>query len=737
MNDPKKSNSASQVSTFGRMRRLALKELREILRDRRTIATLVLMPIIVYPILSLALKQFLIGSIEPPTDQKFIVGFDNDAEYELFKNVFSIATQINAQADGDQTRIGAKPDQAKMALPEFVSRRPQEHPSLESMVASGEIDLAIRVSETDYRTGFPMMPNGISCDYIYRKGSKISEGALARIKKTLTRFNKYDLRRRLEQMRRSSEELIVGNEVSTVAKNTKQASLATLIPLVLILMTITGAVYPAIDLTAGERERGTLETLIAAPIPRHGILLAKFVAVLSVAMLTAVVNLMGMMVTVWTFQLGPLVFGDAGITFPMIGSIFLLLLLFAGFFSAILLAITSFARSFKEAQAYLIPVMLVAMTPGLLSLMPSIELKGFFVVMPLINIVLLARDVMQGNAQVVSAVVAIMTTLFYGFLAISIASKVFGTNAVLFGNQRAIGTLFQRPSDEESAAPLATAWFIIALLFPLNFLWIGLIGRLTNLPASPKLLLATFGTVFQFVLFPLMVLRFRRVRLVEGTRLFRPKIMSIVGAALLGVSLGILLVQLYSMISSDQASNQQLVKAAEAHLKVWKQIPFVLVALCMSLAPAVCEELFFRGVLFQSLRKVTKPYQTILITGIIFGLFHILSASSIASARFIPTALMGLILGWVCYKSQSVIPGMVLHTIHNFIYISMAYYRDEMVARNWINETQEGFPQHILLTAGVLSLAGFAVFIWVGWKNKSSADFSDGLAEKTDAAVEH
>ena len=75
-------------------------------------------------------------------------------------------------------------------------------------------------------------------------------------------------------------------------------SLAALIPLVLVLMTVTGAVYPAIDLTAGERERGTLEMLIAAPVPRLGLLLAKYAAVLTVALLTALVNLAAMTITV-------------------------------------------------------------------------------------------------------------------------------------------------------------------------------------------------------------------------------------------------------------------------------------------------------------------------------------------------------------------------------------------------------------------------------------------------------
>ena len=140
-------------------------------------------------------------------------------------------------------------------------------------------------------------------------------------------------------------------------------SLATLVPLVLILMTITGAVYPAIDLTAGERERGTLETLIAAPISRMALLAAKYAAVLTVAVLTAVVNLVAMSVTILSSRLGAELF-PGGLSLVLIAEVFALTILFAAFFSAILLALTSFARSFKEAQAYLIPIMLLAIAPG-------------------------------------------------------------------------------------------------------------------------------------------------------------------------------------------------------------------------------------------------------------------------------------------------------------------------------------------------------------------------------------
>src|SRR5438067_7754961 len=98
-------------------------------------------------------------------------------------------------------------------------------------------------------------------------------------------------------------------------------------------MTITGAVYPAIDLTAGERERGTLEVLVAAPVPRLGLLFAKYLSVVAVAVLTAVVNLATMTVTLLVSGLGPLVFRGGSPALAIV-QVFFLLLLFAAFFSA-------------------------------------------------------------------------------------------------------------------------------------------------------------------------------------------------------------------------------------------------------------------------------------------------------------------------------------------------------------------------------------------------------------------
>ena len=143
---------------------------------------------------------------------------------------------------------------------------------------------------------------------------------------------------------------------------------------------------------------------MAAPVPRLSILLAKFFAVWTVAIFTALLNLVGMAITVWTFQFESFLLGPGGFSVPVILKIFGLLVLFAAFFSAVLLAVTSFARSFKEAQAYLIPIILLSLGPGLLAMNPNLSLNGVLAIVPMVNVLLLGRDVISQQVQMLSLI---------------------------------------------------------------------------------------------------------------------------------------------------------------------------------------------------------------------------------------------------------------------------------------------------------------------------------------------
>src|SRR5206468_1203097 len=150
-----------------------------------------------------------------------------------------------------------------------------------------------------------------------------------------------------------------------------------------------------------------------------------------------------MTITLLVSGVGRLLFGSEGLSPAVVAAVFGLLVLFAAFFSAVLLVLTSFARSFKEAQAYLIPLMVVALLPGLVALYP-LSLSGVLTVVPLLNIVLLARDLLDGHADPVSAAVVVISTLAYAALAITAAAQVFGAEGVLYGESGGWRALLRR-----------------------------------------------------------------------------------------------------------------------------------------------------------------------------------------------------------------------------------------------------------------------------------------------------
>ena len=271
-------------------------------------------------------------------------------------------------------------------------------------VLSNQADVGLQLSNLE--TGIPT-----ATFYAYR-GDNVSQAARRVVVERLQWLKLSQAEILLKQRTKDYRPplTVQAEDVGEVEEN---SMLATIVPLVLVLMTITGAVYPAIDLTAGERERGTMEAVMASPVPRGYVLFSKYTAVVAVALLTAVASLIAMFTTLWAGGLlGLLTGGDA---FPWITilQMLALLVLFSGFFAAILLSLTSFAKSFKEAQAYLIPVMLLSLTPAMLSLMPGITLTGALTVLPLINIVLLARDLLSGSADPSNAFVAIVSTTAY------------------------------------------------------------------------------------------------------------------------------------------------------------------------------------------------------------------------------------------------------------------------------------------------------------------------------------
>lgn len=718
-----------QRTMLGRLSRLCLKELREILRDRRTIMTLVFMPLLVYPLLNMIFQKFLVTSLQSATEIQVYVGVESDTAGQTLSEYLA-AGEIILKNTGAIAPPPVETTPKKQPVLPHAAAEPSikiiRAQSLRAQVAEGNVDVGviIRSKESDEPPG----PGGqkfrpvFDCELIYRDESQLSAAGVRYIEKRLNAVNDQFIREvmAIPVVRRTLPTLGYRAELptrvvrSTVRQTGSAFSLTTVVPLILILMTITGAVYPAIDLTAGERERGTMETLMAAPVPRLGLLVAKYIAVLTVALFTATANLVAMTVTLMATGLGPMLFGDEGLSPLLVVQVFALLILFAAFFSAVLLALTSFARSFKEAQAYLIPVMLLALAPGIMSLMPELKFNGLLAITPLVNVVLVARDVFESKVDPMLAGVAVFSTILYAIAALALAARVFGTDAILYGSEATWSDLWRRPREPRAAATLAGALSCLALLFPANFLVSNSLRGFSEASMTLWLGLAAVALAVLFVGVSLLFAFAQNVRLGDGFQLRPAPLLAFLGAIALGVSVWPFAHEIFLLEAKLGLSSlgKEQIAAAQQQIERLRQVPLAVILLALAATPAICEEFFFRGYLFSALRQTMRPWTTVVTSAVLFGAFHVITTNTLSVERFVPSTMMGLLLGWVCLRSGSVLPGMLLHAGHNGLLLTVLYFRDELAAKGWGVQEQDHMPPGWLAAAAAAAVVAIVLVMF-------------------------
>jgi ABC-2 type transport system permease protein/sodium transport system permease protein len=706
-----------------RIARLARKELKETLRDRRTIITLLLMPLLVYPLLSIAFQRFLLTTASGDSQPVYRLGFTNEEDAQSVLRYFALGDQILDSAGEDAADAATSADRYQLPnLDLFIVK------NLKHSVARGEIDVGIRVTKRQSLAGLAPGVEALDSELLVQRNSNRSRQAASWMERRLAMTNQTFLEAQLAaagNAGRVTPMLFSRVRVDAVGSPIS-FPLATLVPFVLILTTITGAVYPAIDLTAGERERGTLEILVAAPIPRFGLLLAKYAAVVAVAMLTAAVNCVAMTVTVQSIGLGSFMFGEQGLTFEVAISFTALLLLFAAFFSAVLLALTSFARSFKEAQAYLVPLMLASTAPGILSMLGGFRLTPILAVVPLVNMVLVSRDLFEHNLEPGLLLLVFASTLTYAGLALALAARLFGSDAALYGSP---DMPYERPgkSGNGSAISLGVAMLTLASIVPPYILLGNWLSQAAEAGLYVRLGLAALLTIALFGAIPTAVAKWMKAPLVNVFALRWPGKLAVLGGVLLGVSLWPFAEELvlrmhqrgwFDLGAERMAGARQLIEQFRNVSPAW-------ILLTMAATPALVEEYFFRGFLLGALRARQPGWAAVIVSAALFGAFHVVVTDRLLFERFLPTMLLGLVLGWLALRIASIWPGVALHAMHNGLLLLMARYKEELVDRGWGTAEQTHVPASWLITAGVVAGAGVLLLRWSG---KAPAEESGTMA---------
>ncbi len=391
------------------------KELREALRDRRTLISSFLVPLLLFPLLTAgfggAMVYFLQKAERESLKVTVLGGDDSPRVLEQLRQTDRI--QIVPSTPDWKQRIIEKDIRAAIEIP----------PAFESNVLSQQ-SAEVRI-------------------YYFRNETK-SELAAGRIEKSLKKFDDKIVAERLAARDLSASVLSpfqVKQENVAPEEKAWAEILGGMIGYMVVLLCLTGGMYPAMDLTAGEKERGTIETILSSPIARTDLVLGKFFLVLTASLVTAILSIASMGVSfsvLHHLHLSAPSTRDEASTMMLhlspaaVVSIFVMALPLAVFFSACLMAISIFAKSYKEAQTYISPLMILVIVPAVSALLPGAELNAKTSLVPILNASLLCKELVAGTYHWNFIGIIFVSTCVYAAVALLLAVQMFRREEVLF-----------------------------------------------------------------------------------------------------------------------------------------------------------------------------------------------------------------------------------------------------------------------------------------------------------------
>jgi sodium transport system permease protein len=668
------------------------KELKETLRDRRTLFIMVVIPVLLYPAMLVLMEQLAMfgqRSLEANVSRVAVVGETGAAATFL-------------ERDGSLVLVHS--DTVPLAA-----------------LQSGRVDAIVVFPQAAWSE---QETNQVRV--IFDGTQDRSSHARGMVTRRLGEWGEALLVQRLEQqgLPRSYAVPLAVEETSVAsAEQMGGYALGRVLPMLLILMTVLGAFYPSIDMAAGEKERGTLETLLTAPVPADLLVMGKFVAAGLMGFIAASLNLLSMLLT---FQSGILQFGDAlDLQFHLpLHSILIVaavLMLLSILFSALFLGIAVRSHSFKEAQNSLTPVYIIAILPAVLAMLPGLDFTPVIALVPVAGVAFLFRDLMGGQVALEAAVIAVCATIFYAMVALVFAARAFGREDILFGSGGGAAEVtplrarFRAWRRAPRTLPTAGEALLLVVFIGLLFFYVGRTLMLRfgeqGIWISQLLLLAVPTLIF-------LVIARKDLRASLALRPAPPRALA---AALLivlgGIPIGWLIVWLQSFVIALpieflQAMEQLMNAQSSGHL-LW-------LLLAVAVAPAICEELVFRGTLLQGFSR-TSMWRAVLLSALVFGAFHLSFETAI---RFLPTAWLGLLLGYVVWHTRSLYTSMLMHLVNNGLVVLLV----SVPALRSLVADPSGQPPWLLVAAAPFLL-------WAGLRLLPRREII--LSEGEPAAVRH
>jgi len=387
------------------------KEFTDTIRDRRTLFVMVVFPLVLVPLLMTVVTNMQMSSMKKAEEK-----------------VLRVALVPNGNAPGLVEALSAR---SGLRLVTGVSAD-----SVEAFIARDSIDAGI-VIDREFDAALARMGSGTV--RLYYRSSDDYDMVKRRLTEVIGGFEKKIVADRFAALHidaRIVNPVVVEEHDIASMKEKLGKTVGGMVPYLFVIFCFMGSMYPAIDLAAGEKERGTMETLLTAPVSRFQILLGKFAVVVLTGILSACVSILGVLVALRRMSQMPPELMSAFMGILDIQTVLLVLSLLVPltvFFAAVLLSISVFAKSYKEAQSMISPLTIVVILPVLMGLFPGIALDPVTALIPVLNVSLATKEIIAG-------------TIGTGLLLEVYASLVLLAGLALFGCARWFereGTIFR------------------------------------------------------------------------------------------------------------------------------------------------------------------------------------------------------------------------------------------------------------------------------------------------------
>lgn len=601
---------------------LLKKEFLNIIRDRKSFIIMILLPLLMFPLM-IGLMSIIMTSFTKVDDViKFGVNYEVPEDFQEFVDNYSDKYKVNIIYDTSD--------------------------NLKEMFDEEKIGIYVIKNDNTYEIHFDEnKTTGVAVNNI--------------VQKIYGDYKEKYITEKLNELDIDYENIKASFNIETVQESVTEMGsfVPSIISMVLVMIISSVCFSVAIDVTTSEKEKGTLETLLSLPIKKTELITSKYITVFLLSVMSGILTYISLFVTLYFSgnileMLGVM---SLHIDLSVLGIYLVSIILISLLFSGLLLSITIFSKNLKEAQNSLYPLEIFV---TLVSMLPMFGIKATtkLAIVPFVNISLLFNNALSSTIDPVFVILTFVSSIVYSVILIMIISKIYNQEDILFNSKALSYISFRSGKSKTICFSVITSLLIAVIVLLLSYyftLMFATMNKYILLSVMPItiLLVVTIASILV------------RLDIKESFKLNKFSIKKFFILLLFFIGMRILSTYIVDLVS------RLFPNIIEQYSMLNEFLSFdniVLAILVIALLPAICEELLFRGVIYNSFNKRYGVVVAIIISSLLFGIFHMNWIQGINAF------ILGIALSYAYYKSNSIFVPIIFHFANNLLGVLTMFY---------------------------------------------------------------